>query len=150
MKTQIKAQPGDLMRISVPHSQTNRKQTCVARLLEQKPKKNVNIVCMIIDVIIFATSDKKYYPGATIEIPQKDVLEVIPSGVNEVRADIMIEISNGSVIGLYRVDGKTEPFKVHVIDLDVDSNIIFNVDSFSAKQIASSNKDEPLTQGVLL
>lgn len=142
MKNQkhISISPGDLLVVGLPGLQPNRKTPCSVRVLDRKPKHKDNFVGQIVDLVMVSTKGG-YAPGEIVEIPQKSVLSSIGSGIGGHRAKLMVEISNGSVVGLSRVDGKTDPISVMVVDRDCGTETIFKVDAFSAETVAASTQE---------
>ena len=110
-------------------------------MLDKKPQSKDNFVGQIVDVVMFASKDKRFAPGEIVEIPKKDILSVMPAEVGGQRANLMVGISNGTVVELSRIDGKTEELNVLIIDRDTDSESVFKVDSFAATMLASNMDD---------
>lgn len=141
MSKTIKILPGDTLVVRLPELQPNKKITCSARVLDREASKPGCFVGQIIDVVMFSSRDKRFAPGSIVEIPEKDVLSASSAEIDGHRSTLMVEVSNGVVVGLSRVDGQTEQINVLVVDRDTGSETVFGVDSFSAETKASNESE---------
>lgn len=143
MSEEVKIAPGDTLVVRLPATQPNRSITSSVRVLDRQAKDDNNFVGQIIDLVMFSSRDNKFAPGAIVEIPKKDVINAWRAEVRGQRACLMVEVSNGLVVGLHRVDGKTDPISVLVADRDTGCETVFCVDARTATAIATSEQEEP-------
>ena len=136
----IKIVPGDTLVVRLPRSQPKQNITCSVRVLDKKAKNTDHFVAQIMDMVLLTKGSTKLSPGEIAELPKSQVLSVIPSTINEIKSDITIEISSGTITGLWRTDGKTDPINVRIIDRDIDLDQIFKVDAVSSESITHSNE----------
>lgn len=140
----IQIVPGDTLVMRIPRSQPKQSTTCSVRVLDQKATKDDHFVCQVMDVVLLSKGPARITPGEIVELPKSHIISVIPSTINGVSSDLTIEISSGTITGLWRTDGQTIPIKVRVIDRDIELDQVFQVDAISSESLTHASEQEEL------
>lgn len=142
----IKILPGDTLIVRLPKSQPRQNITCSVRVLDQKAEKSDHFVGQVIDMVLLTKGPMKLSPGEITEIPKAHIVSVIPSTVDDIKSELTIEISSGTISSLWRTDGKIEPINVRIIDRDLDMDQLFKVDAISSESLTPTkyNSEMPM------
>lgn len=140
----IKIVPGDTLVMRLPRSQPKQSTTCSVRVLDKEPEKSDHFVCQVMDVVLLSRGPSQIVPGEIVELPKSHIISVIPSTINDIRSELTIEIASGTITGLWRTDGKTNPINVRIIDRDIEMDQVFRVDAVSSESLTNSSEQEEL------
>lgn len=140
----IKIVPGDTLVVRVPRNQPKQSLTCSVRVLDQEANKTDHFVCQVMDVVLLSKGPSQVVPGEIVEMPKAHILSVIPSTVNGIKSNVTIEISSGTITGLWRTDGKIEPINVRIIDRDIELDQVFQVDAVSSESLMQAPDQEEM------
>lgn len=140
----IKIVPGDTLVMRIPRSQPKQSTTCSVRVLDKKSRKEDNFVCQVMDVVVLSRGPSQIVPGEIVELPKSHIISVIPSTINGISSELTLEIASGTITGLWRTDGKTEPINVRIIDRDIELDQVFKVDAVSSESLTHSSDHEEL------